>query len=163
MLLTLLLSVILMAALFLLLFAGVAFIQKKSLFSSAPQDIQDAIKKHGERFPGMHILGWILAGISIAAFVGAFAWGCMDGVKNGYGFWDFFIRFLIMLLLLKAFDIIFFDWFLLTKTGFYQHYFPETEGLAGYNSFGFNRKEQIIQTIMMPFVALLLAWVGTVW
>lgn len=37
---TLLLSIILMAALFLMIFAAVALVQDKRLFTSAPKDIQ---------------------------------------------------------------------------------------------------------------------------
>ena len=40
-------------------------------------------------------------------------------------------------------------------------FFPETDGCAGYHSFGFNRTEQIRQIIMMPFAALLTAWICT--
>lgn len=66
-----------------------------------------------------------------------------------------------MLYLLKAFDMICFDWFLLTKSHFYQHFYPETEGCQGYRKFGFNLKEQIVRLIVYPFVALTMAWVCT--
>ena len=52
-------------------------------------------------------------------------------------------------------------WFLLTKSHFFQHYYPETEGCAGYHSFGFNRKEQLTRLVLFPFVAALLAWICT--
>ena len=66
-----------------------------------------------------------------------------------------------MLLGVKAFDIIVLDYILITKTQFFQHYIPETKGCAGYHSFGYNRKEQLRQILMMPFSAMLLAWVCT--
>ena len=44
---------------------------------------------------------------------------------------------------------------------FFQHYIPETKGCAGYHDFGFNRKEQIQQCIMLPIAALLTAWICT--
>ena len=62
---------------------------------------------------------------------------------------------------MKAFDIIGLDYILITKTQFFQHYIPETKGCAGYHSFGFNRKEQIKQCAVMPFAALLTAWICT--
>ena len=74
---------------------------------------------------------------------------------------SFLVRFLIILLGVKTFDIIGLDYILITKTHFFQHYFPETEGCAGYHNFGFNRKEQIRQIIIMPFAALLTAWICT--
>ena len=56
------------------------------------------------------------------------------------------------------------DWLLLTKSRFFQRYYPETEGCAGYHSFGFNRKEQLIRLAVFPFVAVLMAflslWIG---
>lgn len=158
---TLLLSLVLMAALFLLLWAAVALVQSKKLFTTAPKDIQAAVLEHAEPFPGARILGWTLLVIIAAAFLGAFVYGGWDGIRQGYGFWQFFGRFLTMLYLLKAFDIICLDWFLLTKSHFFQHYYPETEGCAGYHQFGFNRKEQLTRIVLFPFLSLLLAWVCT--
>ena len=68
-----------------------------------------------------------------ALLLGTFIYAGGDGKQNNYGFWQFFWRFLAMLYLLKAFDIICLDWFLLTKSHFFQHYDPETEGCAGYH------------------------------
>ena len=159
--LTLLLSLALMAELFLLIWVAVALVQSEKLFTTAPKDIQAAALEREERFPGARILGWTLLVILAAAFLGAFVYGGWDGIRRGYGFWQFFGRFLTMLYLLKAFDIICLDWFLLTKSHFFQHYYPETEGCAGYHQFGFNRKEQLTRIILFPFLSLLLAWVCT--
>lgn len=154
-------SFVLMAALFLLIWAAVALVQSKKLFTTAPKDIQAAALEREERFPGARILGWTLLVIIAAAFLGAFVYGGWDGIRRGYGFWQFFGRFLTMLYLEKAFDIICLDWLLLTKSHFFQHYYPETAGCAGYHQFGFNRKEQLTRIVVFPFVALLLAWVCT--
>ena len=94
-----------------------------------------------------------------ARFIGVIVYGGWDGVQRGYTFGQFLVRFLIILFGVKAFDIIGLDYILITKTQFFQHYFPETEGCAGYHNFGFNRKEQIKQSIMMPFAALVTAWI----
>ena len=58
----------------------------------------------------------------------------------------------------EAFDLVFLDWVLLQKTRFFQHYYPETEGCAGYHSYGFNKKSQITKIILFPFVSALIAW-----
>ena len=47
---------------------------------------------------------------------------------------------------------------LFTKTRFFQHYLPETEGCEGWKQFGYNRKQQLRQIILMPFFCLALAW-----
>ena len=161
MLLTLLLSLVLILALCLLLYAAVALIQNRKLFTSAPKDIQAAAKDHPERFRGAHLLGWKLAVLSVLMMAAAFLYGGHDGVRRGFGFWQHFARFLTMLWLWKAFDIVCLDWLLLTKSRFFQRYYPETEGCEGYRQFGFNRKGQIARIVLFPFVAALLAWICT--
>jgi len=162
--LTVLLSFIFIAAVCLLLFAAVALIQDRRFFTTAPKDIQAAAKDHPERFRGARVLGWKLAIISLLLMIGAFVYGGYDGVKNGFGFWQHWLRFALMLYLWKAFDIICLDWLLLTKSHFFQHFYPETEGCAGYHQFGFNRKEQLIRLAVFPFAAALMAlismWIG---
>lgn len=160
MLLTLLLSLILIFALCLLLYSAVALIQDRRLFTTAPKDIQAAAKDHPERFYGAHKLGRKLAVISILAMIGAFLYGGYDGVLNGFSFGQFFLRFIVMLYLWKAFDIICLDWLLLTKSHFFQHFYPETEGCEGYRQFGFNRKEQMTRIILFPFIAALMAGIA---
>ncbi|MDO4651004.1 MAG: hypothetical protein Q4B26_20390, partial [Eubacteriales bacterium] len=118
--------------------------------------------EHPERFPGQHILGWILMIACIVAFAGAFLYGGWDGIRQGYGFVQFFLRFLIMLYLEKVFDIIGIDYFLLSKSNFFKHYFPETAHCKGYKEFGFNRKQQIGRLIIYPIIAVLLAGVCTI-
>ena len=158
---TLILSIILMAALFLMLFAAVALVQDKRFFTTAPKDIQAAVLEHNEPFRGARIVGWILLIIDVLTFPAAFLYGAWDGIRYDFTFWQFAGRFWAMLYLLKAFDMICFDWLLLTKSHFFQHFYPETEGCQGYRKFGFNLKEQIIRLIVYPFVALAMAWVCT--
>ena len=119
MLLTLLLSLVLIAAMCILIYAAVGLIQDRKLFATAPKDIQAAAQEHPERFPGARVLGWKLAIICIALMIGAFVYGGYAGIQKGFSFQQHFIRFLIMLYLWKAFDIICLDWLLLTKTHFF--------------------------------------------
>ena len=164
MLLTLLLTLVFILSVCLLLYAAVALIQDRRFFTTAPKDIQAAAIDHPERFPGAHALGWVLAIISLLLMVFAFIYGGSDGVKNGFSFFQHWLRFAAMLYLWKSFDIVCLDWLLLTKSHFFQHFYPETEGCAGYHSFGFNRKEQLIRLAVFPFVAALMAiiamWIG---
>ncbi len=162
--LTLLLSLILILALCLLLYAAVGLIQDRRFFTTAPKDIQAAALDHPERFRGARALGWKLAVISVLAMIGAFLYGGHDGIGKGFTFWQFFLRFLMMLYLWKAFDIVCLDWLLLTRSHFFQHFYPETEGCEGYHQFGFNRKEQLARIVLFPFMAALMAgiccWIG---
>ena len=154
---TLLLSLILILALCLLIYAAVGLIQDRRLFTTAPADIQAAATDHAERFKGAHVLGWKLAAVSILAMILAFLYGGYDGIQNGFTFSQHFIRFAVMLYLWKAFDIICLDWLLLTKSHFFQHFYPETEGCEGYHQFGFNRNGQLARIILFPFAAALMA------
>lgn len=158
---TLILAMILMATLFLMILVAVALVQSKMLFKSAPKDIQAAALEHEERFRGARMLGWVILAVCSAGFVGVFVYAGWDGLRREYGFWMLAGRYLAMLYLLKAFDILFLDWYLLSKSHFFQHFYPETEGCAGYHQFGFNRREQLARIILFPFIALLLAWICT--
>lgn len=127
--LTLLLSIIMMAGLFLLLYAGVGFLRDKKYFTSAPKEIQDLLPDYiPERFPGAHIVGRVLAVISILLMVGSILYGGYDGIMKRFSFGQFFLRFLIMLELLKVFDILFFDWYLLSHSNFFPHFFSGDTG-----------------------------------
>lgn len=146
------------AGIMLMLYAGVALIHDKKYFTSAPEDIQKAIRVHEERFKGAHALGWILmiaAGVMIS---GSVIYASYDGIQRDFSFTRFFIRFLIMLDGYKVWDMIFLDWFLLTKPHFYQHYYPETEGCESFKHTGFNTRSQLLKLLVIfPVISLFLA------
>ena len=161
MLLTILLALVFIASVVVLMLAAVVLIQDRRFFTTAPKDIQAVALDHPERFPGAHALGWAIAIICLVLMVGSFAYGAHDGIRRSFTFWQLFWRFAIMLYLWKAFDIVCLDWYLLTKSHFFQRFYPETEGCEGYNSFGFNRKEQLLRLAIFPFVAALMAGIST--
>ena len=67
---TLLASFLVMAAYFLLLYAGVGLIQEKKFFSSAPREVFAAVpERKAERFRGAHILGWYLGILAMLLFL----------------------------------------------------------------------------------------------
>ena len=96
MMITLLLSLALMGALFLLLFAAVALVQDKRLFTSAPKVIQAAVRPKPERFPGQHVLGWLFLVIAVLCYPAAFFIGAREGAQQGFGFWQLFLRFFLI-------------------------------------------------------------------
>ena len=145
-------------AISLMLYSAVALIQDKRMFSSAPKDVQQAIiPRKQERFKGARALGWALFILSVLMIVFVLFYACFDGVKRNFNFLDFFVRFLIILYTYKAYDMICFDWLLLTKMHFFQHYYPETEGCEGYKKYGFNLRSQIIKLLVFPLVAALIS------
>ena len=164
MLLTILFSLMMMLGLFLMLWGGVGFIQDKRFFSSAPKEVQEAVpEKKTERFKGQHTVGWVMIVLSFLFMIGALALGAWDGIRNNFDFWQFFLRFVIMLLGLKAFDIGFFDWVLLCSGGFnfFFHYYPETKGIYGRHLFGYNWKTHLSHIIAGIPLSALMAWVCT--
>lgn len=163
MILTIILAIMMMAGLFLMLLAGIGFIQDKRFFTSAPREVQDVVKPREERFSGAHALGWFMGVISILMMVGAIVIGAVAGVYEGYGFGQFFLRFLVMLLLLKAYDVLFFDWVLLCNAGFnfFPHFYPETKEVLGRYLFGYNKKTHLMHIIAFPFISAILAWICT--
>lgn len=156
--LTLLLTFLCIAGVFLMLFAAVAFIQDRRFFGTAPKDVQEKVQDHEERFPGMHMLGYVLCVMAIAMIAGSVAIAVWDGIQRDFGFLQFFIRFMIMLEGYKIWDMLFLDNYLLRKSNFYQHYYPEIAGCESLIKFGFNFKEQLLKLLVVfPAVSLVIA------
>ena len=158
---TLILTLMMCALLFLMIWAATYFYPWEGLLRFFPKDIEEKARLHQPPFPAAPVIGWILMLLCALGFVGVIVYGGWDGVRKGFTFGQFLVRFLVILLGMKAFDIIVLDYILITKTQFFQRYIPETKGCAGYHSFGYNRKEQLRQILTQPFAALLIAWICT--
>ena len=161
--LTILLTFVMMALLFLMIWSATVTLPYKGLARNFPKDVQERLEPRLSNLPmsGKRIIGWIALILILLLMIGVFVWGGLDGISRGYGFWQLFLRFFIIGVGVKAFDIIGLDYFLLTKTRFFQHFFPETEGCAGWQDFGFNRKQQLQQIVMTPIFCLITAWILT--
>lgn len=116
-----------------------------------PEDVQERLEPRLKelRMTPKRVLGWIILVLLVAAYIGLFLLGGADGLRRGYAFGQFFLRFLGIGAMIKAFDIVGLDYFLLTRTHFFQHYFPETEGCEGWQDFGYNRRQQCRQSVMI--------------
>lgn len=128
---TIIATLMIMAAYFLILYAGVAFIQDKRFYSSAPKEYLTIIPERKERFRGAHIIGWLIALAAILLFLGAIVLGTWDGLQNQFTFLEFFVRFLVMLYLMEIYDILFFDWVLLCHSNFFPPLLSRTQGPYG--------------------------------
>lgn len=164
------LTIILSLAGCLLLFLGIwgvtVTMPTKLLAKNFPEDVQEKLKPRldaMDRQPmsSRRILGWIILVLFCLAYVALFVIGGINGAKKGFTFSQFFLRFLIIGAVIKAFDIGALDYFLLTKTHFFQHYFPETEGCDGWQDFGYNRKQQMRQIVMIIIGSALTALIFT--
>ena len=126
-----------------------------------PEDVQEKLKPRLDNLPmsPKRVLGWVILVLFIARYIGLFVYAGIDGLRNGFTFRQFFVRFLTIGAVIKVFDIVCLDYFLLTKTYFFQHYFPETEGCEGWKKFGYNRKQQIGQCVKILIGSALTAWI----
>lgn len=133
------------------------------LAKNFPEDVQEKLKPRLESLPmsPKRVLGWVILILFILAYIGLFVIGGIDGMQNGFDYLQLFLRFFIVGAVIKAFDIICLDYILLTKTHFFQHYFPETEGCAGWKDFGYNRRQQIGQCIFIVIGSAVMAGIFT--
>ncbi len=161
MLLTLFLAVVFCAAITLLLISAVAFIQNTKFFSSAPKEAQALLKPRNEEiFYGARAIGWVLAIISILMILSVGAVAIWDGFRSGFSFFDFFLRFVLIFTIYKAYDMTFFDWFLLCRSRFFQHYFPEVESVYTGRKYGYNLRSQLLKLLVIfPAASALAAWI----
>ena len=161
MLLTIFLAIVFCAAITLMLLSAVAFIQKKEFFSSAPKEAREAIlPREKELFAGARIIGWTLMVFSILMILGTGVISVWDGFRSGFGFWQFFTRFVLIFTIYKVYDMVCFDYFLLMKFRFFQHYYPETESVYPVKKYGFNLKSQLLKLLVVfPAASALAAWI----
>ncbi|MCD7733170.1 MAG: hypothetical protein LUH56_06995 [Oscillospiraceae bacterium] len=154
-------TLMIMLGYFLMLYGAVGFIQDKRLFSSAHKEYLAVIPDKKERFKGAHIIGWIILIVAICLFVGAFAIAIWDGARNQFGALKFFARFITMLYAMEIYDILFFDWYLLCRSNFFIHFYPELKSVDRSHFFGYNKKSHITHFIIyIPVCAAIALGLG---
>jgi len=161
MLLTLFLALVFCVAITILLISAVAFIKDKRLFSSAPKEAQALLKdRYEEPFYGARKMGWTLIVMSILMILGTGIISIWDGFRSDYTFWQFFIRFVLIFTIYKIYDMVFFDYFLLIKFKFFQHYTPEVTPVYTNRKYGYNIKSQLLKLLVIfPAASALAAWI----
>ena len=99
MLLTIFLAIVFCAAITIMLLSAVAFIQKREFFSSAPKEAREVIRpREKELFYGARTIGWTLMMFSVLMILGVGVVSIWDGVRSGFTFSQFFLRFVIIFL-----------------------------------------------------------------
>lgn len=163
MLLTFFLAIVFCGAITFLLISAVAFVQDTRLFSSAPKEVREVlVPRKAELFFGARTMGRVMMILSVLMILGVGVISIQDGIKNGFSFIQFFLRFVMIFTIYKAYDMIFFDWFLLCRFRFFQHYYPETAPALKGRKYGFNFKSQLLKLLVVfPGVSALAAWICT--
>ena len=163
MLLTVFLALIFCAAITILLISAVTFVQDTRFFSSAPKEAQEVLKPRNEElFFGARAMGWVLIVLSVLMILGVGVISIWDGFRSGFSFLQFFLRFVLIFTIYKAYDMIFFDWFLLCRFRFFQYYYPEVESVYNGRKYGYNLKSQLLKLfVIFPAVSALAAWLCT--
>ena len=163
MLLTVFLALIFCAAITILLISAVTFVQDTRFFSSAPKEAQEVLKPRNEElFFGARAMGWVLIILSVLMILGVGVISIWDGFQSGFSFLQFFLRFVLIFTIYKAYDMIFFDWFLLCRFRFFQYYYPEVAPMYDGRKYGFNIKSQLLKLLVIfPAVSALAAWICT--
>ena len=161
MLLTVFLTIVFCAAITLMLLSAVAFIQDKRFFSSAPKEAQAVIQpREKELFYGARTIGWTLMAFSLLMILGVGVISIWDGFRRGFTFAQFFLRFVFIFTVYKIYDMVCFDYFLLMKFKFFQHYYPEVESVYANRKYGFNIKSQLLKLLVIfPAASALAAWI----
>ena len=163
MLFTIFLAVVFCATITRLLIAAFAFVQDRRFFTSAPKEAQALLQPRNEElFYGARAMGWVLMILSLLMGLGVVVAAIWDGFRSGFSFWQFFLRFVLILTTYKLYDMIFFDWFLLCRFRFFQHYYPEVASVYNGRRYGYNIKSQLLKLLVI-FSALsaLVAWLCT--
>ena len=163
MLLTVFLAIVFCAAISLMLLSAVAFIQDKKFFSSAPKEAQEVIVPRDKGlFYGARTIGWTLMIFSILMILGVGVISIWDGIRSGFTFFQFFLRFVLIFTIYKLYDMICFDYFLLMKYKFFQYYFPETDSVYTGRKYGYNIRSQLLKLLVIfPAASALAAWICT--
>ena len=106
MLLTVFLTIVFCASMALMLVSAVAFIQDNKFFSSAPKEAREVIRQRDkELFYGARKIGWSLFIMAVLMILGVGVIAVWDGLRSGFTFWQFFLRFVLILTIYKICDM----------------------------------------------------------
>lgn len=122
-----------------------------------PEDVRKKAEGHPEPPKYKQMIAHILTGLFIISFLAGFIFLGVDGLKNGYGYWELAGRFVLSLYIIKIFDIVVQDQLLVMTFGYYKKIFPETADCEGWENRKFNNKNQLFRLIAYPFLCMIFA------
>lgn len=144
---------------FLVIVIASPFAKPSLVLRFLPEDVRVAAKNHPEPAIWKQMIAHFMLTVFLLAMLGGIIWLGIDGIQNGYGFWNLTLRFILLLYVMKIFDIVVQDQWLVMTIGYFKKIFPETENCEGWKNRGFNNKNQIVRIIAYPFLSMLLSGV----
>ena len=130
-------------------------------YFGAPDDIKEMASKMPDQPAWVNALGVLILVVGFAGVAAVLAWAVRDTLETKMSFWETFLRFLILFEGYKLFDVVCFDYLMLTKLKLPVRIYPETAGFKAYDSFGFNAKSQIGKAVAFAAISLLIACILT--
>ena len=132
-----------------------------SKYFGAPDDIKEMASRMPDQPAWVNALGVLILVAGFAGVAAVLAWAVRDTLEARMSFWEAFLRFLVLFEGYKLFDVVCFDYLMLTKLKLPVRVCPETAGFKAYDSFGFNAKSQIGKAVAFAGISLLIAYILT--
>ncbi|MBQ9005670.1 MAG: hypothetical protein IJ092_04770 [Atopobiaceae bacterium] len=122
-----------------------------------PEDVRLAAQGHPEPPLWKQLIAHaLLAGFLVAMLAGMLYVG-REGLRDGCGFWGLTLRFIVLLYVMKAFDIIVQDQWLVMTVGYFKRLYPETAECAGWLDRGVTPRQERVRIVVSPFLCMLTA------
>ncbi len=122
-----------------------------------PEDVRNVAKNHVDPPKSKQMIAHFLLAFFLIAMIAGIVFVGLDGIRNEIGYWSLTLRFIVMLYIMKIFDIVVQDQWLVMTVGYFKKIFPETSDCEGWKNRGFNNKNQIIRIVAYPFLCMMTA------
>ncbi len=130
-------------------------------YFGAPDDIKEMASAMPDQPTWVNVLGVCILIAGFAGVAAVFVWAVRDTLAVRMSFWGVFLRFFTILEGYKLFDVVCFDYLMLTKLKLPLMVYPETAGFKAYDNFGFNAMSQMAKAIAFAGTSLLMAAILT--
>ena len=122
-----------------------------------PEDVREAAKDHVDPPKRKQMIAHCLLAFFLISMLAGIIYIGLDGIRSGLGYPQLTLRFIVFLYVMKIFDIVVQDQWLVMTVGYFKRIFPETAKCEGWKDRGFNNRNQIIRIILYPFLSMLTA------
>ncbi|MBR3636956.1 MAG: hypothetical protein IKN45_03440 [Lachnospiraceae bacterium] len=122
-----------------------------------PEDVRLAAKDHKDPPKHKQMVAHVLLAFFLIAMIAGTIYIGADGIRSNIGYWQLTLRFIVMLYIMKVFDIVVQDQWLVMTVGYFKKLYPETADCEGWKNRGFNNKNQIIRIIAYPFLCMIMS------